>query len=150
MKMTAIAALVVVAITLPVMAQRALKPETELKMRKSTMDLINYNFSSLEAMAEGKRPFDKEEAARNADLVALLSALPKRFFGEATNIEGQTKAKPAVWQHRADFDKKMDAMATEAAKLPAAVRSGDMDAFRKQVDETGRSCKSCHDDYRAK
>jgi len=150
MKKIAIAALVAAALALPVMAQRALKPESEIKMRKSTMDLINYNFSSLEAMAEGKRAFDKDEAMRNADLVAGLVALPKRFFGEGTNIEGQTKAKPGVWEHRADFDKKMDAMANEAARLPAAVRSGDMDAFRKQVDETGRSCKSCHDDYRAK
>jgi cytochrome c556 len=150
MKKIAIAALVLAASALPVVAQKALKPESQIKMRKSTMDVINYNFSSLEAMAEGKRPFDKDEASRNADLVAQLVALPKRFFGEGTNIEGQTKAKPAVWEHHADFDQKMDKFADEAAKLPAAVRSGNMDAFRSQVDETAKACKSCHDDYRAK
>lgn len=150
MKKIAIAVLTLAATALPVAAQQKLKPESQIKMRKSTMDVINYNFSSLEAMAEGKRPFDKDEAARNADIVAQLVALPKRFFGEGTNIEGKTKAKPAVWEHRADFDEKMDKFANEAAKLPAAVRSGNMEAFRNQVDATGKACKACHDDYRAK
>ena len=64
--------------------------------------------------------------------------------------EGKTKAKPAVWQHRADFDEKMNRMGEEAQKLPAAARSGDSDAFRKQVSDTSKACKSCHDDYKAK
>lgn len=150
MKKLATAALVLAATAAPALAQQAMKPEDQIKMRKSTMDLVGYNFGSLAAMAQGKKPFDKDEATRNADLLALLAALPRRFFGEGTNLEGQTKAKPAVWEHRADFDQKMDKMGEEVQKLPAAVRSGDMEAFKKQVNEAGKACKSCHDDYRAK
>ncbi|HXZ50159.1 MAG TPA: cytochrome c [Usitatibacter sp.] len=150
MKKAALAALVLAATALPALAQQPMKPEEQIKLRKSTMDLIGYNFGSLSAMAQGKKPFDKDEAARNADLVAQLSALPRRFFGEGTDLEGKTKAKPAIWQHRADFDKKMDHMGDEARKLPEAARSGDMEAFKKQVSETGHACKSCHDDYKSK
>ena len=149
MKKTAIAALVLAATAVPVLAQQAMKPEDQIKMRKSTMDLISYNFGSLDAMAEGKKPFDKEEAQRNAELVARLVALPNRFFGEGTDLEGKTKAKPEIWKNRADFDKKLDALGSEAAKLPA-VASADNDDFKKQVNATGKACKSCHDDYKAK
>ena len=41
----------------------------------------------------------------------------------------------------------MDKMVSEAAKLPAVVRSGDMAAFKKQVADLGAACKACHDDY---
>jgi cytochrome c556 len=149
MKKSAIAALVLAATAVPVLAQQAMKPEDQIKMRKSTMDLIGYNFGSLSAMAEGKKPFDKEEAERNADLVSRLVVLPKRFFGEGTDLEGKTKAKPEIWTHRADFDKKMEALATEAAKLPA-VAAADTEDFKKQVSATGKACKSCHDDFKAK
>jgi cytochrome c556 len=150
MKHAAIAALVLAATAVPVLAQQAMKPDDQIKMRKSTMDLIGYNFGSLDAMAEGKKPFDKDEAVRNADLVSQLVVLPRRFFGEGTSIEGKTKAKPAIWEHRADFDQKMDKLGEEARKLPAVARGGDMEAFKKQVGETGHACKSCHDDYKAK
>ena len=48
MKKSAIAALVLAATAVPVLAQQAMKPEDQIKMRKSTMDLIGYNFGSLE------------------------------------------------------------------------------------------------------
>ncbi len=150
MKHVAIAALVLAATAVPALAQQAMKPEDQIKMRKSTMDLIGYNFGSLAAMAEGKKPFDKDEAVRNADLVAQLVVLPRRFFGEDTSIEGKTKAKPAIWEHRADFDQKMDRLGEEARKLPAVARGADMDAFKKQVTEASHACKSCHDDYKSK
>jgi len=74
--------------------------------------------------------------------------VPRRFFPEGSDKD--TKAKPEIWQNRADFDSKMDHMIAEAGKLPAVVRSGDMAAFKKQVGETGQACKACHDKYRAK
>jgi cytochrome c556 len=80
--------------------------------------------------------------------VALLSSVPKDFFGEGTDKE--TRAKPEIWTHRADFDSKMDKMRGEAEKLPAVVKTGDMAALKKQVADTGAACKACHDEYRVK
>jgi cytochrome c556 len=147
MKKTAIAALVVAAAAIPVLAQQ-MKPENQVKYRRAAYQLMNLNFGSLVAMVENKKPFNKEEAAKNAQFVALLSNVPKDFFGEGTDKD--TKAKPEIWTHRADFDSKMDKMRDEAAKLPAAVNSGDMAAFNKQVADTGAACKACHDEYRLK
>ena len=147
MKKTALAALLAAAVALPGSAQQ-MKAENQVKYRRAAYQLMNLNFSSLDAMAEGKKPFNREEAARNAEFVALLATVPKAFFGEGTDKD--TRAKPEIWKNRADFDSKMDKMANEAAKLPAVVKAGDMGAFRKQVHEVNEACKACHDEYRAK
>ena len=147
MKKFAIAACLVAATAIPVLAQQ-MKAENQIKYRRAAYQLMNLNFDSLEAMAENKKPFNKDEAARNAEFVALLSTVPKGFFGEGTDKD--TRAKPEIWKNRADFDAKMDKMTSEAAKLPAVVKAGDMAAFRKQVHDVDEACKACHDEYRAK
>lgn len=147
MTKSAIAAAILAAAAAAVQAQQV-KPENQVKYRKAAYTLMNLNFGSLAAMAEEKKPFNKEEAVRNADFVAMLSTVPKAYFGEGTDKD--TKAKPEIWTHRADFDSKMDHMVAEAQKLPAVVRAGDMAALKKQVEEVGSACKACHDEYRLK
>jgi cytochrome c556 len=146
-KKTAVATLILAATAFYADAQQV-KPENQIKYRKAAYTLMNLNFASLEAMAEGKKPFNKDEAARNAEFVALLATVPKGYFGEGTDKD--TRAKPEIWTNRADFDSKMEKMVSEAGKVPAAVKSGDMAVFTKQIHDLGQACKACHDDYRAK
>jgi cytochrome c556 len=146
MRKYAIAAVILAATAFTAYAQ--VKLEDQVKYRRAAYTLMSLNFGSLAAMAQEKKPFNAEEAARNADFVAMLSTVPKQYFGEGTDKD--TKAKPEIWSHRADFDAKMDKMVGEAQKLPAVVRSGDMAAFKKQVGDTGAACKACHDEYRLK
>jgi cytochrome c556 len=147
MKKSAIAALVLAATAIPVVAQQ-MKAENQVKYRRAAYQLMNLNFSNLDAMATDKKPFNRDEAARNAEFVALLATVPKGFFGEGTDKD--TRAKPEIWKNRADFDAKMDKMTGEAAKLPAVVKAGDVAAFKKQVHDLNEACKACHDEYRAK
>lgn len=130
-------------------AQQPVKPENQVKFRKSAYQVMNYSLDTLEAMGQGKQPYAKDEAAKLADILLQVSILPQRFFGEGTG-GGETRAKPEIWTHRADFDKKMDAMIREAQKLPAAARSGDIAALKKAVGDVDEACKSCHDEYRVK
>ena len=147
MKKIAIAALVLAVTAFHAEGQQV-KPENQIKYRKAAYTLMNLNFGSLDAMATDKKPFNKDEAARNSEFVALLATVPKSYFGEGTDKD--TRAKPEIWTNRSDFDAKMEKMMGETAKLPAVVRSGDMAAFKKQVADAGAACKACHDDYRAK
>ena len=147
MKRIAIAAAFLAATAFTVQAQQA-KVEDQIKYRRAAYTLMGLNFGSLGAMAQDKKPFNKEEAIKNADFVAMLCTVPKGYFGEGTDKD--TKAKPEIWTQRADFDAKMDKMVSEAQKLPAVVRAGDMAAFKKQVGDVGAACKACHDDFRAK
>ena len=147
MKRPAIAAVLLLAAT-AVCAQAQPKPEDQIKQRKSAFAVIGHNFGSLGAMAQDKKPYNKEEAVRNAELVSVLADYPKNFFGPGTD-KGDTKAKPELWKNRSDFDDKMEKMIGEARKLPQAAR-GDLASLKKAVADTGAACKACHDDYRAK
>ena len=147
MRKSAIAAVILAATAVATQAQQV-KLEDQVKYRRAAYTLMSLNFGSLGAMAQDKKPFNKDEAIRNAEFVAMLCTVPKQYFGEGTDKD--TKAKPEIWTNRADFDAKMDKMVSEAQKLPAVVRAGDMAAFKKQVGDTGAACKACHDDYRLK
>jgi cytochrome c556 len=129
--------------------QAQMKPEDQVKQRRAGMAVIGYNFGSLGAMAQDKKPYSKEEAARNADLVVALSEYPKQFFGEGTDKVGDTKALPEVWSKRSVFDERMTKMNEEVKKLPQAART-DLAALKAAVGDVGKACKACHDDFRAK
>jgi cytochrome c556 len=147
MKNAVIAAAILAVASTSLSAQQV-KTEDQIKYRRAAYTLLGLNFGSLAAMAQDKKPFNKEEAQKNADFVAMLATVPKGYFGEGTDKD--TKAKPEIWQKRSDFDAKMDKMVSEAQKLPATVHGGDMGAFKKQVSDVAAACKACHDEYRAK
>ena len=128
---------------------QAPKPETQIKLRKAAYSMMGYSFGGLAGMAEGKRPFARDEATRLADLLVQVSMVPRLFFGEGTD-KGETRAKPEIWTERADFDSKMDKMVTEVAKLPQVLRSGDEGAFKAQVKVVDDACDSCHQKFRVK
>ena len=131
-------------------AHAQIKPENQLKLRKAAYSLMNYSFAPLAAMAEGKRPYSKEDAIRSADLLVQVAMVPKGMFGEGTDKVGETRAKPEIWTNRADFDAKMNRMVEEVAKLPQVARSGDEAALKKAVHDVDNACEACHDKYRAK
>jgi cytochrome c556 len=123
------------------------KPEDVIKYRQSALFIVGQNFAPLAAMVQGKMPYDKADAVRRAEIVAYVARLPWDSFGPGTD-KGNTKAKPEIWQNTGDFKAKADAMLAEVAKLPAA--AGDLESLKAQVGATGKACKACHDEYRAK
>ena len=148
MKRSAIAIAVLCLSAAAVGAQAQMKPEDQVKQRRAGMAIIGYNFGSLNAMAQDKKPYNKDEATRNADLVVALSMYPKNFFGEGTDKVGDTKALPELWTKRTVFDERMTKMNEEVKKLPQAARA-DLAAVKAAVGDVGKACKACHDDFRA-
>jgi len=127
-----------------------MKPEDAIKYRQSAMFLVGQNFGPLAAMAQGKIPYDKEAAIKHADIVAFVSKLPLQGFQPGTDTGGNTKAKPEIWENMDDFKAKLEKMQQETAKLAEVAQSGDFNALKAQVGETGKACKACHDKYRNK
>ena len=41
-------------------------------------------------------------------------------------------------------------MEKETAKLAEVARNGDLNALKAQVGATGKTCSSCHDDFKTK
>ena len=141
-----ILAAVAAAIALPASAQFA-KPEDAVKYRKASLTVMGAHFSRVGAMASGRVPFDAKVAAENADLVATLAKLPWAAFPEGTD-KGDTRAKPEIWKDAAKFKEDADKFQTEALKLQAAAKTGNLDAIKTAFGATGASCKACHDTFR--
>jgi cytochrome c556 len=124
------------------------KPEDAIKYRQSALTVMGSHFGRIGAMANGRVPFDAAAAQANADLVVSMSKLPYVAFGEGTDKGGNTRAKAEIWTNRADFDSKAKAMQDEVLKLQAATKTGNLDQIKAAFGDAGKSCKSCHDNYR--
>lgn len=125
------------------------KPEDAVKYRKAAFTVMGAHFGRLGAMAQGKVPFDAKTAAENAEVVADVAKLPWAAFGEGTD-GGETKAKPEIWKQGAKFKEYSDKLQAESVKLAAAAKTGREDAFKAAFTATAGTCKTCHDDFRAK
>ena len=127
----------------------AQKPEDSIKYRRGGMAVIGWNFGSMAAMAQGKKPYDAALFARQAEIVAFMSKLPMEGFTPGSD-SGDTKAKPEIWLDMENFKAKMEKMQAEVAKLADVAKDGNFDASKAQLGEAGKACKACHDNYRNK
>ena len=140
------AALLGAATALPAAAQFA-KPEDAIKYRKGALFVMGQHFGRVAAMANGKIPFDAKAAAENAEIATAMSKLPYVAFIEGTD-KGETRAEPKIWTEMDKFKAAATKMQEEMVKLNVAAKSGNLDAIKAAVGETGKSCKACHDNYR--
>jgi len=150
MKIITSLALAAVAATfvLPASAQFA-KAEDAIKYCQSSFFVMQQNFGRVAGMAAGKMPFDAKVAAESAAVAEFVGKLPWAAFGPGTD-KGDTKAKADIWSNKAKFDDYANKMQADMVKLTAAAKTGNLDAFKTAVNAVGGSCKSCHDDFRAK
>jgi cytochrome c556 len=141
-------AVVGLATALPAAAQFQ-KPEDAIKYRQSAFTLLAAHFGRVAGMAQGKIPFDAKAAADNAALAATLAALPAAGFGAGTDKGRPQRALPEVWSKPADFKAAYDDMVGAMAKLDTAAKTGSLDNIKGAVGDVGKTCKNCHDNFRA-
>lgn len=118
------------------------------RYRDSVMELARQKSTVLLGMAREEMALDEAvfvEAAE--DLAALSSMMADGFENETLVAESRTD--PAVWENRADFDEKLDALVTATAELAEAARTGGFAAAQGMVQSaTSQNCGSCHRAYR--
>ncbi len=88
----------------------------------------------------------RQSAARIAGLAPQVPS----WFPPGTGPDvGKTYAKAEVWQTHDDFIKKARVFGAAASALDAAAKAGELPAIKAAFGDLGKSCKSCHDGYRA-
>ena len=126
------------------------KSEDAIKSRQSTIFVMGEHFGRIGAMANGKAPFDANAAQDNAVIVATLAHLPWVAFGPGTDKGARTKAKPNLWTEQVKFQEHADKMKTATTELAAAAKTNNLDNLKVAFGDAAKSCKACHDNYRAK
>jgi len=132
----------------PASAQFA-KAEDAIKYRKNAFFVMQQNFGRVAGMAAGKVPFDAKVAADSAAVAEYVGMLPWAGFGPGTD-KGDTKSKPEIWSNKAKFDDMAKQMQAELTKLSAAAKTGNLDAIKVAAKGASDTCKTCHDDFKAK
>ena len=87
---------------------------------------------------------------QNAGIIAGLASQASGWFPPGTDpTVGKTRAKPEIWQKPEDFAAKMRDFQQTAQAFNAAAQRGDTAALKTAQADLGKSCKACHDLYRA-
>jgi cytochrome c556 len=108
------------------------KPEDAIKYRQSVFTVMANSFSKIGAVVKGEAPYNKDDVAKNAAIVATLSPLPWQAFGPGT--EGG-KAQSDIWSDNAKFKAASEKMQLAVVDLNKAAQSGDLDSIKTMISE---------------
>jgi len=125
-----------------------------IKARQAMFQLYSFSMSTLGAMAKGKIDYDAElaaELAANLDAAANLgqSAFWPPGSDNGNSENARTRALPAIWETYPAIVEKSDALKAATAVMAENAGNG-LEALQSSIGDVGKSCKGCHDDYRAK
>lgn len=118
--------------------------EPNQSYRQSYFALIGANAGPLFGMAQGKIDYNQKQAATHIGNLKALSNIDVTSAFPTGSDAGTTRAKPEIWSNIDDFKNKFAAM-QDAVKALGADEDG-----IENLGGLGKSCKSCHDEYKAK
>lgn len=123
---------------------------TALKFRQSLFQLIRSNMGDLGAMAKGHKPFDAAVMEKNGMRLEQLSLMIEDYMAlDTRKYDIDTEALDKIWVEKEAFAEKVAALTTAAKALQVAAKSGNEDGFRPAIGAVGKTCKGCHDDFKA-
>jgi len=145
-------ALTIAAASLTAVAQQAPKPEQLIKWRQSAYQVVAWNTGRIKASLDGS--YNKDEVVKAANtIVAIANTGLGALFPPGTE-QGRgwhdTAVKPELFQDGRKVGEYAANFSREATELAKVAAVGDPAAVKDQYAKLTRTCKSCHDDFRAK
>jgi len=129
-------------------ATAAVASEADVKFRKANMEVIGGHMHSIVPIVKGEVPHKAQLKAHALGIVAAGKMAPAAFKAEA--MEGETTATKDIWANWDKFEGGMNTMTERAQALADAADTDDMAAIGAAVQELGKTCKGCHDNFREK
>ena len=125
--------------------------ERAIEYRQAVYKIVAANFGPLSQVAQGKAEFKSENATKQATRLSQIAT----FVGDAypdVSKEGKTRALPAIWTNRKEFDQLVADFATHTKTLADVVENSSSagDELKAAVAAVGNDCKACHDKFRSK
>ena len=124
------------------------KEEHGVRYRQSAYFMLRMNTGPMAAMMMGKRDYDGELFRKQAERVAMIVNFTGDGFAGEWKADN-SDAKADIWQNKDDFDAKMQDLFNAAQDLAKTAQAGDKDANFKAFRNMGKTCKACHDKYKA-
>lgn len=116
-----------------------------IRYRQGVMKVIGGHMQALSTIMRGNVYADDFEL--HARGLAEAATVVGTIFPEGSGT-GKTKALPKIWQEPNEFRKHIDEFQTAAARLAEVAKAGDRSAFGGAMQDLGKACKGCHDEFR--
>jgi cytochrome c556 len=118
--------------------------------RHEGMEKIGKSTKTIKQTLDSSSP-DLAAIGSSAATIADLAVKSSGWFPAGTdkNVLPKTRALPAIWEKPDDFAAKDHDFQQAAQALKAAADRGELDAVRARFAGLGKTCKACHDNYRA-
>ena len=125
--------------------------ERAIEYRQAVFKIVAGNFGPLSQVAQGKAEFKPEVAVKQATRLSQIAT----FVGDAypdISKEGKTRALPAIWSNRKEFDQIVADFAAHTKTLAEVVENSSSagEELKAAVAAVGNDCKACHDKFRSK
>lgn len=136
------AVVAIVALTMGVASVAAQDLITE---RRALMKQSGAQSAIAARMVRGEEPFDAAKVQAVLAVFADKAAKLPSLFPENSGA-GDTRALPAIWEKRAEFDAEIKKYADHVKEAQASVK--DVETLRTAMAAIGRDCGSCHQGFR--
>jgi cytochrome c556 len=143
----------VIALGLAAGASAQMKPEDQIKARKSGYAFMAWNMGKIKGLVvDNPSSFNKDQVAAAANVIAATANSGMgALFGPGTDKDvgsQKTRVKAEFFQQTDEVKKLAVAFIKEANDLQKVAATGDAAAIKVQFGKTGESCKACHDKFR--
>ncbi len=120
-----------------------------VETRQKKFKQLGKNFKTISDNAKAGTPAS-DDALAAIETVGKLAPKLKSWFPEGSGPEAgvETEALPAIWTDAEGFAAATAEFETAVATLVAAGASADGDAIKTAFGNVGKTCGSCHDNYR--
>ena len=142
----------VVAVSGYALAQQAPKPENLIKWRQSVFQVVGWNTGRIKANVEGT--YNKDEVVKAANTIAALSKSGFEGLFVAGTEQGKgwhdTSVKAEVFSNNKHFIELAQNFSNEAGNFATVAGTGDQATVKAEFGKLTKTCKACHDDFKAK
>ena len=120
-----------------------------IKQRQTIMEANGKAVELVSKMVKGETPYDAKKAADA--MKSIYDSAPKfvTLFPEGSEKGEKTRALPAIWKNKKDFEDWGKQLQEDTTKAQTAAAGG-LDSFKPALAAVGKTCGGCHDDYRSK
>lgn len=118
-------------------------------LRQLMMKQVGGAMKLMGDMAKGETEFEPRVALGALHTMQGVALGFPAHFPDGSDTGAKTEAAPAIWSDRAGFEEAAMAM-IEASAAGLESPPQDLDGLKATLGKLGKTCKSCHEDYRIK
>jgi cytochrome c556 len=129
-----------------------LKPEEQIEFRQAGYSFMAWNMGKIKVNLDGN--FDAKQVSAAANVIsAIANSGMGALYGPGTDKDigdVHTSVKPELFSHHQEVGKLAGNFVNAADNLAKVAMTGDAAAVKSAFGDLGKSCKACHDQFRAK